>query len=136
MNRPCLQGVVAVIPRGDQLLFIRRAEGIRAAGWWCLPGGAIEPGESPEQAVVREIEEELGAVIRPRRKLWEWVRPDGHLLLHWWLVDAPDPLLVVPNPAEVAETRWVTPAQARDLSPVLESNVLFLEHYERTCRGT
>lgn len=126
---------MAVFVQDDRLLVIRRAAGIRAAGWWCLPGGAIDPGETPEQAVVREVEEELGLKVRPVRKLWEWLRPDGTLFLHWWLVELAhrSALDVVPNPAEVAETRLVSFDEFRSLEPVLESNLLFLEHYQRTC---
>jgi NAD+ diphosphatase len=134
MPSSLIQGVVGVLLHEGRLLAIRRAEGIRAGGWWCLPGGAIEPGESAEQAVVRELQEELGLDIRPVRKLWEWLRPDGCLLLHWWLVEAvSNPAENRPNPAEVAEARLVSPAELRGLHPVLESNLLFLEHYERTC---
>lgn len=127
---------MAVLPHEGRLLVIRRAEGIRAAGWWCFPGGAIDAGETPEQAIVREMQEELGLAIRPVRKLWEWLRPDGRLLLHWWLVelDNPDLADMDVNPAEVAEARMVSLDEFRCLEPVLESNLLFLEHYERTCK--
>jgi len=37
--------------------------------WWCLPGGAVEPGESPERAALRELEEECGVQGKPIRQL-------------------------------------------------------------------
>jgi 8-oxo-dGTP diphosphatase len=37
------------------------------AGWWDLPGGFLEPGEHPEAGVVRELREETGLEVRPRR---------------------------------------------------------------------
>lgn len=124
------RGVVAVIPRDGLLLAIRRAEGIRAGGAWCFPGGAIEPGESIEAALVREIREELGVAIEPRRELWRWKRPDGSLLLYWWLAElATEAGAIVPDPAEVAEVRWVSPEEFACLEPVLESNLQFLERY-------
>lgn len=127
-------GPVPQEPR--RILAIRRAEHIRAGGCWCFPGGGIEPGETPEQAVVREIQEELALAVRPIRKLWEWLRPDGGLKLHWWLVESLEELShAVPNPAEVAEARLVSLDEFRGLDPVLESNLLFLEHYERTCES-
>jgi hypothetical protein len=54
--------------------------------------------------------------------------------LHWWLAEPLDAISqAVPNPAEVAEARLVSLTEFRCLHPVLESNLLFLEHYERTC---
>src|SRR5437868_4217600 len=48
-----------------RVLIQRRAD----SGVWELPGGAIDPGEAPAQALVREIFEETGLVVRPRRLL-------------------------------------------------------------------
>jgi 8-oxo-dGTP pyrophosphatase MutT (NUDIX family) len=46
-----------------RLLLMRRADD----GVWQLPGGAVDPGEAPAQALVREVYEETGLVVRPRR---------------------------------------------------------------------
>ena len=53
----------------------------------CFVGGAIEPGESQEDAVVREFREEVGGQVRPVRLIWEYTRPDGKLHLYWWLAE-------------------------------------------------
>lgn len=136
MNDPAIiHGVVIVVRHDDTYLMIRRAEGILAAGAWCFVGGGIEPGETQAQAAVREFREEVGASIRPIRKIWEYTRPDGKLILHWWLGEfEPDaathvstPPTLRPNPAEVAETRWCTPAQIQELPNVLPSNLEFLQ---------
>ena len=55
--------VGAAIVRGGRLLAARRTAPPAAAGRWELPGGKVEPGESPEAALVREIREELGCGI-------------------------------------------------------------------------
>lgn len=120
------EGVVAVVRRGGRFLLIRRAEGILAGGAWCFVGGGIEPGEPQADALVREFREETGGGIRPLEKVWEYRRPDGKLLLHWWLAELVDDRFR-PDPAEVADLRWCDEAGIRALPWVLESNVEFLE---------
>lgn len=60
--------VAALIRRfGDtekRILIVRRGPGQSGAGYWEFPGGKVEVGESPEQALVREIDEELALSIR------------------------------------------------------------------------
>ena len=51
--------VGAVIVKDGAVLCARRGPGSQMAGMWEFPGGKIEPGETPQQALVREIEEEL-----------------------------------------------------------------------------
>jgi ADP-ribose pyrophosphatase YjhB (NUDIX family) len=59
-----LPGVAAIVRDAeDRVLFIRRADN----GKWGLPAGAIDPGETPAEAVAREVREETGLEVRPTR---------------------------------------------------------------------
>lgn len=51
---------VALIDPDGRVLIAQRPEGKAMAGLWEFPGGKIEPGESPEAALIRELHEELG----------------------------------------------------------------------------
>lgn len=51
---------VALVDRDGRVLLAQRPEGKKMAGLWEFPGGKIEPGETPEAALVRELHEELG----------------------------------------------------------------------------
>ncbi len=65
------RSVAAVVRKGERILFGRRQPGGEIGGKWELPGGKVEPDESPEAALVREIAEELGVVAEPGAKLAE-----------------------------------------------------------------
>lgn len=58
--RLVLVAAVALIDRDGRVLLAQRPEGKAMAGLWEFPGGKIEPGETPEACLVRELEEELG----------------------------------------------------------------------------
>jgi 8-oxo-dGTP diphosphatase len=61
-NRP-LVGVGAVILRGEEVLLVRRGQE-PAKGSWSLPGGVVEVGESLEAAILREVQEETGLIVK------------------------------------------------------------------------
>lgn len=60
MIRPTTVVVAALIVREGRLLIGQRPVGKKRAGEWEFPGGKAEPGETPEQALRRELQEELG----------------------------------------------------------------------------
>ena len=81
-----IEVVAAIIRRGDKLFATERGYG-DYKDWWEFPGGKIEPGETPQEALVREIQEELSARIQVGRllKTVEWDYPQFHLTLHCFL---------------------------------------------------
>jgi len=123
---PVRYGVVAVVPRSGRLLVIRRSEFVLAPRAICFPGGGIEPGETEPQALVREIQEELGVEIRPLRCLWRSITA-WRIALSWWLAALPPDAEPAPNPAEVEAIHWLVPEEIRAHPDLLQGNVGFLE---------
>jgi 8-oxo-dGTP diphosphatase len=119
------QAVVAVLRRGDRLLVIKRAPGVILPGYWTPPSGRIEPGETHEQALVREVEEELGVKATPIAKVWECPTDDGEFLLHWWTADIDSHELRL-DPTEVADARWVTCDEFLELEPTFSGDRDFI----------
>lgn len=114
---PQHEAIVAVLRQAEQVLVIRRGPGARMPGYWAPLSGTLEPGESQQQALVREVQEEIGLAVTPLAKVWESATAGGDYLLHWWTAAA-SPGEVTADPREVSETRWVTPAQFLALQPI------------------
>ena len=55
---------VALIDADNRVLIAQRPEGKQLAGLWEFPGGKIEPGERPEETLIRELDEELGIAVK------------------------------------------------------------------------
>lgn len=124
------RGAVAVIVEAGKFLVIRRAPGISAGGKLCFPGGGIEPGESEEAALVRELREELSADVRPLRRIWRSVTP-WNVHLAWWLAErrCAEPLL--PLLDEVSEYFWLEHDELAAHPDLLYSNGEFLAGVRR-----
>ena len=78
---------IAVIVMDGQLLIAQRPREVHLGGLWEFPGGKIDAGETPEQALVREAREELGIELAATEKLGtiEHHYPDRSLRIHPWL---------------------------------------------------
>jgi 8-oxo-dGTP diphosphatase len=116
----------AVVWRDGRVLMTRRPPGGPLGLKWEFPGGKLEPGESAEQALVRELREELGVGATPQGTLAVETHSYQHGLtveLHFLRCEL-DSLDFTPSP-EVHEVRWVHPHEA-DPAEVLEADRSFL----------
>lgn len=98
--------VAAAIVVDGRLLAARRTSPRELAGRWELPGGKVEPGEPDEQALVREIREELGVDVSVGDRVGgDW--PLGAGVLRLWRVAAPPDVSWIPQQNH-DELRWLT----------------------------
>jgi 8-oxo-dGTP diphosphatase len=116
----------AVMWRGGRVLLTRRPPGGPLGLQWEFPGGKIEGGESVEEALVRELREELGITVEPREVLAVERHDYPHGLaveVHFVRCDAASAELV-PG-AGVHEVRWAAPGEV-DPGGVLAADRAFL----------
>jgi len=126
-------GVIGIVTEEKKLLVIRRAQYVLAPRTLCFPGGGIETGETPEQALVREFQEELGAAIVPIRQIWESVTA-WNVHLRWWTATFAETQNITslrPNEREVEEILWLTFHELRNHPDLLSSNTVFLDKFEQ-----
>jgi len=123
---PRLRVAAAVVWRDGRLLLTRRPPGGRFALRWEFPGGKFEPGESPAQALVRELREELGVGAVPGATLAveRYDYPQGPAVELFFVRCELDSFDFSPSRA-VHEVRWVDPAEV-DPAEVLEADRSFL----------
>jgi len=106
----------AVIARGGRVLLVRRriSEGTLS---WQLPASAVEAGESPQQAAVREAREETTLVVTSTKVLGTRVHPDTGRTMVYVACDIVSGEAAVGDPEEVAEFVWASRADLPTLNP-------------------
>ncbi len=106
-----IEVVAAIIRKGDLVFATQRGYG-PWKDYWEWPGGKVEAGESPMQALHREIKEELDAEIRIDKFLHtvEWDYPDFHLTMHCYMCSLAGDALHL-NEHEAA--RWLSAGNLR-----------------------
>ncbi|ESW93694.1 8-oxo-dGTP diphosphatase MutT [Mesorhizobium sp. M1060] len=114
-KRLLLVAACALVDTDGRVLLAQRPEGKQLAGMWEFPGGKVEPGETPEQCLIRELQEEIGIetdipCLAPLT-FASHSYDDFHLLM---------PLFVcrrfrgIAQPREGQALKWVRPKQMRD----------------------
>jgi mutator protein MutT len=102
--------VAAIIRREGRILITRRFDNVHLPGLWEFPGGKVESGETLQQALIREIREELGVEISVEEERFtiEHHYPTKSVELHFFncSIVSGEPRIIA-----VADLRWATPAE-------------------------
>ncbi len=119
---------VGVLTRDGAVLACQRRPSVVYGLKWEFPGGKLEPGETPRQALERELEEELGIRVLEAEEFHkqEWIYPDGvanperdgAFRVFYFLVPA---FSGTPENRTFAQIRWVSVAELQALD-ILEGN--------------
>jgi len=126
-------GVGALIfDENKRILLIQRG-GEPLSGWWSLPGGGLETGETLKDGVCREVLEETGLIVEPVQMLtiFERIMPDtaGRTEYHYVLVDyicrVTGGTLAAAD--DCAGVRWVNRDELRQIQPMTEGTLGVIE---------
>lgn len=127
----CVEVAAAIIIKDSRVLATQRGYG-NYKDWWEFPGGKTEPGETPEQALRREIREELNADIIPRELFCtvEYDYPEFHLVMHCYICElASDTFTLIEHEA----AKWL-PADELKSVKWLPSDLGVIEMLEKKLR--
>jgi 8-oxo-dGTP diphosphatase len=121
----------AVMLRADgrEFLLAQRPEGKVYAGYWEFPGGKVEPGETVRQALVRELQEELGITVTACSP-WltrQFTYPHATVRLNFWRVTAWDGEIGITAPLEHSAVDWLACGDAPHVEPILPANAPILK---------
>ena len=112
-ERKSIRVAAAVIRKDDRIFSTQRGYG-NYKDWWEFPGGKIEPGETPQEALVREIREELDTGIRVGKLLSsvEYDYPEFHLSMDWLWCEIDEEHLTL---LEHEAARWIPISDLRQV---------------------
>jgi 8-oxo-dGTP diphosphatase len=110
-----LVAACALVDADGRVLIAQRPAGKTMAGLWEFPGGKVEAGERPEDSLIRELEEELGIVVRDAclapLTFASHAYPDFHLLMPLFVCRRWEGTV---TPREGQRLAWVRPNRLRD----------------------
>ena len=112
--KPFLEVAAAVLWRDKKLLITRRPPGTHLAGLWEFPGGKIEPGETPQQCLVRELQEELDIQIDVSKLLYTTTYEYEDRIVRLYFLQC-RLRSGEPRPIGCAQVRWVDRSELEHL---------------------
>lgn len=103
-----IEVTAAIIKQGSQILICQRPKGKSCEFLWEFPGGKIEEGETGEQCIIRECQEELGITLRVLRELTDlrYDYPNRAVHLHFYVTEI---LTGAPTLKEHNDLAWIAP---------------------------
>ncbi|RDV48608.1 MULTISPECIES: NUDIX hydrolase [unclassified Streptomyces] len=106
----------AIVVRDERVLLVRRrvAEGVLS---WQFPAGKIEPGEAPEEAAVRETQEETGLLVTPTSVLGQRVHPVTGREIHYIACQPRAGTAFVASVEELTDLAWAAHGQIPQYVP-------------------
>ena len=123
-----LVAACALVDPDGRVLIAQRPEGKPMAGLWEFPGGKVEAGEKPEDALIRELEEELGIVIKEAclapLTFASHTYPDFHLVMPLYVCRRWDGMVTAKERQKLA---WVRPNRLREY-PMPPADVPLVAH--------
>ena len=122
--------VAALIWRDERFMICQRPAHKARGLLWEFVGGKVEPGETKEQALIRECREELNVQVIPQEIFIEVVHPYPDLTVHLTLYNAA--LVGEPQLLEHNDLRWITPEQI-DQYPFCPADEEILKAIRKTC---
>lgn len=126
------QAVVAIIRKADKFLLVKRSGYIKTAeGYWCPVSGGIEENETQEEALKREVLEEVGLHVVADRKICEIPSHDDKSRLHFWTVKIISGRARITS-NEAVDIAWVTLEEMKRLSPVFQEDIQIIERVSKT----
>lgn len=112
-----LVAACALVDIDNRVLVTQRPEGKALAGLWEFPGGKLEPGERPEEALIRELREELGIAVKADclapLTFASHAYEDVHLLMPLYVCRRWEGIVA---PCEGQALKWLRPARLRELA--------------------
>ncbi len=109
---------------GREFLLAQRPEGKVYAGYWEFPGGKLEAGETVRQALIRELQEELGITVTACSP-WltrVFTYPHATVRLNFWRVTAWEGEIGITAPLEHSAFDWLPIGQPATVAPILPAN--------------
>ena len=109
---------------GREFLLAQRPEGKVYAGYWEFPGGKVEPGESVRDALIRELQEELGITVTDCAP-WltrQFTYPHATVRLNFWRATAWTGEIGITAPLEHSAVDWLKCGESATVAPILPAN--------------